>query len=187
MCVLAAAPAAAQGYVNPYIGWDFGGDSGCHLITVCEEKNAGWGISAGAMSTWAAAEFEFSYSPNFFGEVPDASATLMTVMGNALFGPRIGPVRPFLIVGLGLMKTHAEFTVESAIDTTNNDFGWNLGGGLMIMFGEHVGIRGDLRRIQTFGELPELPDLPGLPELPDFFGSEELGFYRGTVGLTLAF
>ena len=31
-----------------------------------------------------------------------------------------------------------------------NQFGWDLGGGLMVFFGEHVGVRGEVRYFQTF-------------------------------------
>jgi opacity protein-like surface antigen len=30
-------------------------------------------------------------------------------------------------------------------DTDQNDFGWDVGGGLMIFFGDNIGIRGDVR------------------------------------------
>jgi hypothetical protein len=42
---------------------------------------------------------------------------------------------------------------DSLLTSDNNNFGWNLGGGLFIFFGEHVGIRGDVRYFHSFDDL----------------------------------
>ena len=54
--VLVPLPAAAQGFVNPFLGWNFGGDATCLQIAGCEENTKGWGVAFGAVpvawSTW---------------------------------------------------------------------------------------------------------------------------------------
>ena len=39
------------------------------------------------------------------------------------------------------------------VDEDNNDFGWNVGGGMFIFFGDHFGIRGDIRYFHAFSAL----------------------------------
>ena len=47
----AAGPAAADGYITPYLGYNFGGDSAnCATLTNCEEKHANFGVSLGSAS-----------------------------------------------------------------------------------------------------------------------------------------
>ena len=59
-----------------------------------------------------------------------------------------------------------------------NDVGMNVGAGIMGFFGEHAGIRGDVRLFRT---LTVATDEALLPDL-DFGDSS---FWRGAVGLTL--
>ena len=49
--ISSAAPARAQGFVSPFIGYNFGGDSGCVEITNCEDKNLNWGVGVGALGS----------------------------------------------------------------------------------------------------------------------------------------
>ena len=51
---------------------------------------------------------------------------------------------------VGLIKTHIELTPQDLLDADNNHFGWDVGGGVMILFGDHFGIRGDLRYFHSF-------------------------------------
>lgn len=174
----AAVPAAAQGFISPFIGFDYGGDSGCPEASNCEDKNSNIGVAGGKLGAVAGIEVELGYARDFFGETPGVSSNVLTLMTNVIVGPKVGPVRPFVLGGLGLIKTEAEFTGASLLDTSTNSWGWNLGGGLMVMFGEHVGVRGDLRRFKSFGE-------HGL--LGFILESEKLSFNRASAGLVLAF
>ena len=45
-----------------------------------------------------------------------------------------GPVRPYALAGVGLIKSHVELTAASLFTTDNNDVGWDVGGGLVITF-----------------------------------------------------
>jgi opacity protein-like surface antigen len=155
-CVLAfilsigwAATSRAQGFISPFIGFNFGGDANCPNITGCEEKRLNFGVSLGKMGSVFGFEEEFAYAKDFFGTAPTLNSSVLTVMSNVMFVPRIGPIRPYGLAGLGLIKTHVELTPTSLLTTDNNNFGWDIGGGVIIG-GEHVGVRGDIRYFHSF-------------------------------------
>ena len=175
-----AAPGAAygQGFISPFIGFDFGGDSGCATASDCEDKNSNIGVGFGTMGRVVGFEAELGYARDFFGEIPGVSSNVLTFMTNLMVGPRIGPVRPYVLGGVGLFKTHVEFSSAGLLETTNNSFGWDLGGGVMVFFGEHIGVRGDLRKFSTFQERSIL----GFD-----ISNERLGFQRAAAALVLAF
>jgi opacity protein-like surface antigen len=101
-------------------------------------------------------EGEFGYAKNLLGEAPDFDSDVLTLMGNLMIAPRIGFVRPYGVIGLGLMRTTASLGSVDALISENNDFGWNIGGGLMLFFGSHVGIRGDIRVLQSLEDVEVL-------------------------------
>jgi len=178
--VLAAAPSAAQaqGFISPFIGFDYGGDSGCQTAGDCDDKNSNVGVAVGSLGPLIGGEVEFAYARDFFGDTPGLSSNVLTLMANLVVGPRIGAVRPYVLGGVGLFKTHVELTATDLLETDNNSFGWDIGGGLIIMFGEHVGVRGDLRRFSTFQERSIL----GVD-----ISNERLSFQRAAAALVLAF
>jgi opacity protein-like surface antigen len=152
--VASVVPANAQAFVSPFIGYNFGGDSGCPEITNCDDKNLNWGVGVGALGPIFGAELEFAFVPDFFGEAAGQDSSVFTLMGNFMLAPRFGPVQPYGTVGLGLIKSHAELTLTGLIqENDNNDFGWNVGGGMFIFFGDHFGIRGDVRYFHAFSAL----------------------------------
>jgi opacity protein-like surface antigen len=154
LVLVAAAPAArAQGYISPLIGYDFSGHSGCPAIDDCEDKNLNAGLAIGTMGAITGFEVEFAYAKDFFGEAPGLSSSVLTVMGNVMLIPDLHPFRPYVLAGVGLIRTQVELTPSGILETDNSHFGWDVGGGLMIFFGDHVGIRGDIRYFHAFEEL----------------------------------
>lgn len=174
---LTPTPAAAQGFISPFIGFNYGGDSGCPTATNCENKHSNLGVSFGKLGVIGGGEFEFAYARNFFGDTPGVDNNVLTLFGNVIVGPKIGLIRPYVTGGLGLIKSRVELTAGSLLDASNN-FGWDIGGGLMLMFGDHIGVRGDIKRFQSFQDQSIL----GF-DLAD----EKLKFNRATAGLILAF
>ena len=172
------ARASGQSFINPFVGYNFGGDSGCPEVTDCEDKNLNLGVSFGALGSVVGAEFDFGYIDQFLGQTPSASTKVMTFMGNFMLAPRFGPIQPYGLAGLGLIRTSVDSILD--IDTDQNDFGWDIGGGLMIFFGEHVGVRGDLRYLHAFQAL----ELLGL-ELE--VGETKLDFARLSGGVVFKF
>ena len=148
--------ASAQGYISPLIGYDFGGDSGCREIRNCEDRNLNWGVSVGSLGSILGSELEFAYAKNFFGEIPGVSSSVLTLMGNGMVAPRFGPVQPYWLIGLGLMKTNVDFSTASLLETSKNNLAWDTAGGLMVFFGPNIGIRGDIRHFHAFQNLEVL-------------------------------
>jgi hypothetical protein len=177
--VLAAAPAdaTAQTFISPFIGFDFGGDSGCPTASGCEDRNSNIGVAVGKLGAVAGGEVELGYAREFFGDAPGVDSSVLTLMFNVIVGPKIGPVRPFVLGGLGIIKSRVEFDLGSILDT-GNEFGYNLGGGVMVMFGDHIGVRGDIRRFKSLSTT-------------DFLGFSladvKLGFNRASAGLVIGF
>jgi opacity protein-like surface antigen len=172
--------ARAQGYISPLMGFDFGGDSGCQQVANCEDKRLNVGIAFGALGPILGFEEEISDARNFFGSVPSQSSSVVTVMSNVMLVPAFGPVHPYVTGGIGLIKTHVEFTTSSLLSTTNNSLGWDTGGGVMVFFSRHVGIRGDIRHFHTFQRIT-------VPLIGTTFGDERLTFGRVSGALVLGF
>jgi opacity protein-like surface antigen len=140
--LLAARPAQAQGFLVGSLGSVFGGDA--------PSAEATWGVGVGASAGGVIGfEFEFGHTPAFFSEGPD-SGNVITMMGNVIAGVPIGPLRPYGVIGAGLIRQHAELSFGGLLsDFTSNDFGYSLGGGTEISLGEHVGLRADLRHLRV--------------------------------------
>jgi len=151
-----ATPARAQGFISPLIGYDFGGDAGCPSFSNCQDKKINVSVSFGAMGNVLGFEEEVAYAPNFFGNAPGLSSSVLTLMSNVMLVPKLGPVRPYVLAGIGLIKTHVDLTTASVFTTNNNQLGWDVGGGLIGFFGDHVGVRGDLRYFHAFQDLTVL-------------------------------
>ena len=97
--------ASAQGYISPFVGYNFSGDAGCPEITDCEDKNLNWGASLGVTGGLFGTELDFGYVNDFFGESDSYKSNVLTLMGNFLLAPRFGPVQPYGLFGLGLIRT----------------------------------------------------------------------------------
>jgi opacity protein-like surface antigen len=145
-----ASPSFGQGFISPLIGFNFGGDSGCPEVTSCEDKNLNLGVAVGALGGFFGTELEFAYAQDFFGEIPGVSSNVLTLMGNVMLAPRFGPVQPYGLIGVGLIKSRADLNVGDLSDTDNNDFGWDVGGGLMVFFNDNIGVRGEIRHFHAF-------------------------------------
>ena len=174
--VLAATDARAQAFFSPFVGYDFGGDSGCQTLTGCEDKKLNFGFSLGKLGSGAGFEQEFGYASNFFGSTTGQSSSVLTLMSNVMIAPKIGPVRPYVVGGVGLMKSQVDLTPSAVLSFSNTNFAWDLGAGLMVFFGEHVGIRGDVRHFHSFQDL----HIAGFA-----IDNTKLGFGRASVALVL--
>jgi len=173
-----AGEARAQGFFSPFIGYDYGGDSLCQALRGCEEKNLNFGFSFGKLGKAGGFEEEIAWAKNFFGQTqPDSDSSVLTVMSNFMIAPKIGPVRPYGLFGVGLMKAHVNINPVNLISFSNNMFAWDLGGGVMVFFGDHVGVRGEIRHFNSFQSFLGLP-----------IGSDtKLNFDRASAALVLQY
>ena len=93
--IVYASPARAEGFISPFIGYNFGGDSGCPSISNCEDKNLNWGIGVGAVGGLV-----LSYRIN---NLPSGAAIVLTLgaifLLAWLFSPRYGVLRRLLHPG----------------------------------------------------------------------------------------
>jgi hypothetical protein len=181
---LSAAPARADVLFIPFFGVNFGGDAGKDFSESFDSSQFSWGASIAAMGAGVfGVEGDFGYSPDFYGKTDAGGSSVMTVMGNLVLGIPFGGqsgfgVRPYGVVGMGLMRSQAEF--GGLADGDDNKFAWNFGGGIMMFFGNSVGIRGDVRYFRTFEALDILGiDIANPPG--------KLDFTRGSFGVVFRF
>lgn len=171
-----ATPARADGFISPFLGFNYGGDStNCIRLTSCDDRRMNWGIALGSTGGVIGFEEEFAYAPNFFGTT-GADNAVLTVMSNLLLIIPAGPVQPYGLVGLGLVRSHAELSASS-LASNQNTLGWDIGGGLNIYIVHAVGIRGDLRHVRTLQDLT----------LGGVFTNAPLDFWRASGALTFRF
>ena len=173
-----AVPARAQSFISPMYGVNFGGVSGCPQLVSCTDKQTNLSLGAGVFRRIIGVEAEVAYAPTFFGEAAGLSSNVLTLMGNVMFGYQRGILRPYAAVGAGLLRTHVDGG-ELFDDVSENDFGVNAGAGLIGMFTEHVGLRGEIRYFRSFASDDADDDLD--LEVGDF------DFWRAYAGVTFAF
>jgi len=143
---VASAPtlAYADGFISPFVGTNFGNNTGNGRINV--GGNVGW-MGSGVIGV----EGDFGYAPNFFGDQGVfGSNSVIDVMGNLIVGIPVGGtrgvgVRPYGTIGGGLMRSHIDGASNNAGSFTDNEFGLNAGVGVMGYFSNHLGLRGDVR------------------------------------------
>ena len=173
--VLAPVPARADGFFIPWVGSAFGSS--------IQNGQAAIGVSGGAMGAGIiGGEADFGWSPSFFGTKTDfGNNTVMNLMGNVILGIPVGGqhgagVRPYVVGGLGLVRTQIDGGTVAHVSSSDNMFGWDAGGGVMGYFSEHVGLRGDVRYLRATSDLKT-----GVTTLD--LGGNQLHFWRASVGV----
>ena len=192
LVVTLAAPAYAQqqqrqqvegpdNYVTGYLNTNFGGD----LFKEGDPSSTtGYG---GSLTFWGrglfSAEVDFNYNKSFFGDPKEGGDnSLITATLGGIVGPWVQGgvvrVRPYFAFGGGLMRsTIEEFATVGWADTKNMGL-VEAGGGVLVLFNDVVGVRGDMRYRWGVGA-----------------NSDEKGwglidkwtYMRGTIGVVLAF
>lgn len=190
--LVAAAPstASADWTFSPFIGAAFDGEVNDVDLNQSTGSRLSWGGSLAWMGQGiAGVELDFGYAPEFFrGDNDDnidfiGTGNVTTLMGNVILSAPIGglgtSVRPYAVGGVGMIRQQVN-DVDDFFDANDNSFGFDVGAGLMGMFSENVGLRGDIRYFRSFGDSDQQsPDVDR-----DLAG---LSFWRGTVGLTFRF
>lgn len=173
--VTSAASAQSGGgaprYISPFMGFHYGGDAICRTVSGCDDKTSDLGIALGS-GAGVAFEEEFLYARRFFGDDPNLKSSVITVMSNIVVGPRIGVIRPYGLIGAGLIKARVKLTLQDLAEG-DTSLGWNIGGGVELG-SARIGIRADIRRVHTWNDI----DLPLLP-----ISGLNLDFSRASFGL----
>ena len=185
LLAVAPAPARADGFIVPFFGVNFGGDSGRDFGNAFDESQFNYGVSIGWMGGGIfGAETDISYSPDFFGKSDVGGSSLLTFMGNLMIGVPFGGqsgfgIRPYGVAGVGLVRSDVD-SFGDVLSVEENQFGWNFGGGVVMFFGNHFGVRGDIRYFRAFDEL-DFSDF----DLEDPVST--LDFTRGSIGVVFRF
>jgi opacity protein-like surface antigen len=173
--VLSPTQARADGFIIPFAGVNFGNQP-------VEGSHSNFGFSAGGMGGGIiGGEFDLGYGSNIFEE--SVSNHVLTLTGNLIVGIPVGGqsgagLRPYLVGGIGYMQSHQDASPGFA-ELNGNDFAFDLGGGIMGFFSDHVGLRGDIRYFRNFTS--DFFDSDADPELD----LGPLDFWRATIGLVI--
>jgi hypothetical protein len=176
--------ARAEGYVSPWIAANAGAGFSNGNINF-DNGRAGFGVNAGGMGAGIiGGEVGFGWSPSFFGTKNDfGDNSVIDLMGNVIIGIPIGGThgpgfRPFATGGLGLLRRQIDGGTLVHVSSSANDFGWNLGGGVMGFFSDHVGVRGDVRYLRSINSNDS-----SLTNLN--FSEGDFHFWRAGIGVVI--
>jgi opacity protein-like surface antigen len=176
-----AAPARAEWAVTPYLGLNVGGD--------VEPGKGGPGGSVGYLGRRLGFELDFQRYQHFFKDadvvhlVPDPrmdfDTDAMSFTGNVMAPIHIRGAanwRPYGTVGVGMIRALFDATNDQH-DTNQNDFAFNVGGGVMYSPARRVGLRGDVRYFRALVD----------DEMREGAFFNDYGFWRATLGVTFRF
>ena len=121
---VAAAPsrASADWYITPFIGGNFGGSADFNGVGTDFEDQVERRVDMGASLGWMGAgiagfELDWGWSPNFFqnttgsGNFVTGDSNVTTLMANIVLGVPVGGqtgggVRPYVVGGVGLLRSN---------------------------------------------------------------------------------
>jgi len=175
------ATAAAEGFVSPYIGLRFASDTTFREQSADRNKMT-FGSSVGLLTPGVfGVEADVSFVPGFFDSGLISSGSVMAVMGNIIAATPLRMtqygLRPYVIGGFGLLHARVASTL---VGTENSSlFGMNVGGGAIGPLSPRSSVRFDVRYFRNLSHDEAAEDLAGNPA--------DLGFWRGTIGLSFRF
>jgi hypothetical protein len=121
-------------------------------------------------------DLDSGYTPG--SSSPVTSTSLLTLMADVTFGIPVGErggtrVRPYVTAGAGVIRSHTD-SVLLGVGATRHDVGIALGGGITVRATHHVGVRADLRHMQTLQDTT-------------FAGVDtgRLAYWRTTIGVVI--
>ena len=184
LMLLTPAGARADGLIVPFAGVNFGGDAGETFGDAVDASRFDWGASFAWMGGGVfGLEADLGYSPDFYGKNDVGGSSVLSLMGNVLLGVPFGGqqgfgIRPYGLVGVGVLRSDLE-SFDELVGFDDTETAWDFGGGVMIFFTSHVGLRGNVRYFRTFGDVDFGPI-----ETSD---SDAVDYGRGSIGLVFRF
>ena len=121
-------------------------------------EDSGWG-----------ADMDFSFSDD---DSTQQAVDVAAFMINANWTQPTGFWRPYVSGGLGAIRLHGCVSGCPQV-TSTTDFGVNVGGGTFVSVNDIVFVRGEVKYLWAPGEHPDLSR------------TDNFGFWRATVGVTL--
>ena len=173
--------AAAQGFVNPFVGTTLTSPSPSG-----GSSKPGFGVAFGSIGKIVGFETEIAYFPELLDNAANGVAKnkALTFSGNTLIGPMVGPVKVYGAIGFGDLHLNvtslANVVIPNLESLSSNFFTINYGGGAMGFFTSHLGVRGDLRYFKAFGFKFEDSATTGL-------ALDKFDFWRANIGLAVKF
>jgi opacity protein-like surface antigen len=169
-----AAPADAETLITGFGGVSFGGAT--------EKTRGTYGAALGFLGDGPFGfELEFATTPEFFGNAREdvfSDNNVLTMMGSFLLATPRSDLRFYAAFGAGLMKTRLE-DAGNLFSIDSNDFGINVGGGLIGSLSENVALRVDVRYFRDMQD-PDPDD-----EFDVDFGNVD--YWRAVGGITFKF
>ena len=167
----AASPAFADVVFTPFAGISFGNDQTEQVTT--------YGVSfAGMVGGIFGMELDWGRTAQAkTSTLFIANSRATTLTANVIVGIPLGRVRPYVVGGLGWMRT--ELIDEDGLGESikSDGLGVDFGGGLVGFLTDHVGVRVDLRYIRAVTAGERLFD----------FEFENFNYLRFTGGVALKF
>lgn len=195
----AAVPARADWLFTPYLGVVFGGASNAFVLNNFDDSfeqrlNIGGSVTFLHKGLFGF-EVDYSVAPNFFQftggkgnfDILDLNSSVQTLMGNAVLSRNHGALRPYVVGGVGTIRVTLQSASDVFGDLTSNDTGVNLGGGVHLLMGSHVGLRGDVRYFRGLEPLDDEDPSTDDDFFDQQFTKEDFQFWRGSVGVTFRF
>ncbi|HEX6463700.1 MAG TPA: outer membrane beta-barrel protein [Vicinamibacterales bacterium] len=163
--------ARADWVLTPFVGWNFGssadvsGNGGLSTTNRFAHK-VDYGVSAAYMGHGIfGAEADLGYSPSFYSNTTKtgfqfaSGSNVTTLTGNLIVGIPVGgehsaSIRPYGVAGVGLIRSNVGDVAGLFNVSSKNDFGFDVGGGVMGFVHQNVGIRGDVRYFRGFKGAP---------------------------------
>ena len=184
LATLSPGVALAEGLIVPFYGANYGGNSGESIGDAADAKKNSWGASFGWMGGGVfGVEADIGYSPDFYGKNDVGGSSVLSLMGNLLVGVPFGGqkgfgIRPYGLVGLGILKSDLE-SFDEAVGLDDSETVFDFGGGVLLFFSSHFGIRGDVRYIRTLTDIGFGPI--------NLAGDNAIDYTRGTIGVVFGF
>ena len=168
---LTAAPARAEVYLTPSVGFAFGGHTDDSKIT--------YGGSLTFLGDDGVVGFavDFGHTPDFLGTTGFGNNNITTLMGNLVLASP-GRARVYGSGGLGLVKTRVK-DLSGFFEIDSNEFGLNVGGGVILLSSGAVGFQGDIRYFRNLTD-PE-------PDAEFDVNLGQLNFWRAEAGRVFKF
>lgn len=170
-------PAAADWLLTPFVGGT--------LFDIADTRTRPvFGGSVAWIVSVAGVELDLGDAPTFLearsGLAID-TCNVFTLMGNAVvqFPTASRRIRPYAVGGIGVIHTKIT-TPGDAVLVEDENFGFDVGGGLTALLNDRVGLRGDFRYFRAIRN-------DDATDAADALEVSELKFLRFTVGVTFKF
>lgn len=165
--LLSAGHAWAQvdGLLTPYVGASMEGD--------LPESGRTFGVTLGALNERGlGVEVDIAHGSGFDpGRFEDSGLT--SLMANFLTGVPRGRLRPFGVIGVGLLRTRGCIT-DCVRTVSRTDLAANFGGGISVPVASTIAVRTDLRYVRYVQHHRDLPRLEAGP----------FDYWRWSIGAT---